>query len=431
MPDWQNSIDELDALARDLAANGSGVSPDDDKADEREDKAFDRELIVDAKGQPLPILANALAFMRTDPALLGLVSYDEMMRCPILMRPITRETAEKFQPRPATDDDVSALQEYLQQVGLKRIGKDPVHQAFDLHARENSFHPVREYLDSLIWDQTERLESWISGYFGAEASDYTWRIGTMFLISMVARIYTPGCKADHMPVLEGEQGTLKSTACSVLGGQWFSDALPDISTAGKDASSHLRGKWLIEVSEMHAMGRAEAALLKSFISRTTERYRPSYGRKEVIEPRQSLFIGTTNKNIYLRDESGGRRFWPIKTGVIDVDALTRDRDQLFAEAVVQYRAGTPWWPDKDFERDSIKPEQDQRFEADVWEEAIREYLRTHSEVLIGEIARDALGFVTNRIGRADQNRIIAILDRLGWQRRPKKDWKGNIWWVRA
>jgi predicted P-loop ATPase len=373
-------------------------------------------------GKPLPILANVLTGLRAQWP--NHFRHDEMLCAPVLMKPLADEAS--FALRAVTDVDVGLVQEQLQHLGLRRVAKDVVHQAVDIVAHECRFHPVRDYLQSLVWDGKRRLERLLPDYFGAETSPYTTQIGRLFLVSMVARIFKPGCKVDHLLVIEGPQGTLKSTACAILGDQWFSDNLPDV-TAGKDVSQHIRGKWLIEVSEMHAMNRAETAHLKAFITRTIERYRPSYGRKEVIEPRQCVFVGTTNRDTYLRDETGGRRFWPVKTGTIDTEKLASDRDQLFAEALRLYHTGIAWWPDKDFERKYVEPEQAGRYEADAWEETIAEFLGKHSKVSIGQVARDALGFETSRIGTADQRRISAALEQAGWRRDARAHGGIRLW----
>ena len=210
--------------------------------------------------------------------------------------------------------------------------------------------------------------------------------------------------------------------------RFFSDSLPEVGD-GKDVSQHLRGKWVIEIGEMHAMSRAESAQLKAFITRQVERYRPSYGRYEVVEPRQCVFIGTTNKEAYLRDETGGRRFWPVKVGAIDINGLAEDRDQLFAEAVHLYHEGTAWWPDRGFENQHIKPQQESRYESDAWQDLIETYLATNDKVTVGQVAKEALLIEAARIGTADQRRITAILERMGWNRQPV-DWKGKRWWTR-
>jgi len=371
-------------------------------------------------GRPYANLRNALIILGDDERWKDTIRFDEMRRLVVL-----HDAGEWW---PITDAHVSRIQAEIQKDSLPTLSRDVMHQAIDAHAADHPFHPVRHYLDGLVWDGTARIETWLPQYLGAVDSRYSRAVGKMFLIAMVARIFKPGCKADYMLILEGPQGARKSTACSILGGEWFSDGLPDIC-AGKDASQHLNGKWLIEVSEMSAMDKADAVALKAFVTRTEERYRPAYGRKEVIEPRQCCFIGTTNKSAYLRDETGGRRFWPVKVGQIDTDGLGAARDQLFAEAVEYYCAGQSWWPDG-LAESWIRPEQEARYEADAWESAIAGYLQGRTETLIMDVARHALEITTPRLGTSEQRRIAVALERLDWQRAGRSN-AGQIWTPKA
>lgn len=389
-------------------------------------------LQTDDRGQVIPNLANAAMALRLAPTLARLVAYDEMQCHALLRRRMPDSTMPSIiHPQSVHDADVSALQEWLQRHGIPRLGRDIAQQALDLVARENTFHPVRDYLSKLHWDGISRIDKWLSYHLGAEPSPYVASIGRWFLIAMVARIMKPGCKADYMLVLEGPQGAQKSTACAILAGVWFSDNLPDLHHGDRvRLSMHLRGKWLIEISEMASISKAEAGSLKAFLTQTEERYTPKFARNEVIEPRQGLFIGSTNKMIYLRDETGGRRFWPVVTGTIDIEALKHDRDQLFAEAMVAYRNGDKWWPDREFEAEYIKPEQEARFEADAWEQAVSKYLTEKERVTILEVAQKALFIDLPKIGTADQRRISAVLENIGWES-TKRGTGGIRWWIRS
>jgi hypothetical protein len=416
---WQMRYADIQRCAEDIYAREAKQRArrgEHTEAGSEPDPAWLESCLTTAKGEPRANLANALLGLRRAPELHDLLGYDEMQRSPMLLKalPGGGERQEVF-PRPLRDADVAMIQEWLQLAGLVALSKDVAHQAVDTRARELGYHPARDYLNSLTWDGKRRLDHWLSRYLGVERGRYASGIGSLFLIAMVARVFRPGCKADYMLVLEGPQGAMKSSACAVLGGNWFSDGMPELR-AGKDVAQHLNGKWLVEIAELSGFGRAESAELKAFLTRTTERYRPSYGRREVIEPRQCIFIGTTNKDSYLRDETGGRRFWPVQVGKIRSDALKADRDQLFAEAVSQFKSGTPWWPKRDFERNHVVPQQETRFEEDAWQEVIARYVADKASVTVVEVAQKGLGLEVARVGTTEQRRISAVLARLGWHR---------------
>jgi predicted P-loop ATPase len=383
-----------------------------------EAKAWKAELLRTNRGIPYSSLANVMIALRKDHAFAGVLEFNEMAQDAYLLRniPLVGGKPAPDTPRQITDDDVSRLQEWLQHNGLPQIGRDICGQAMHLLAREVRRHPVRDRLSGLApeWDETKRVPTWLQTYLGAKGdAKYLAAIGSMFLIAMVARIFEPGCQADYMLVLEGAQGIEKSKACRVLAGEYFSDSLPENLTS-KDARQHLRGKWLVEIAELAAFTKAETEPLKAFITRRTEKYRPPYGHHDVDEPRQCLFIGTTNKPVYIKDETGGRRFWPVKCGAIDIEALIRDRDQLFAEAVRRYRAKQKWWPDREFEQELAEPEQSSRTEVDPWFEKIADYVDGSTEVYMLEILQNAVDLEVSRVDPAHARRAAAVLHQLGW-----------------
>lgn len=381
-----------------------------------------KNLMTSGNGHVVENLANVLLALREAPELSGLFRYDKLACCVMVQAPLPGSvTLSSFEPRPLMDADLLCVQEWMQMQALPTIGRGVIADGIDLVAHENSFDPVCDYLNSLQWDGKPRIETWLHAYLGAEKNEYTTAIGRMFLVAMVARAYEPGCQADHVMVLEGAQGTRKSTACRILGGEWFSDSLPDISNS-KAVSQHLRGLWLIELPELSALSRTDSEALKAFISRRIERYRPPYGRNEVHEPRRCILVGTTNKDGYLRDETGGRRFWPVRTGRIDSELLAADRDQLFAEAVHVYQQSGCWWPDQEFEGAHAKHEQEGRYEQDAWFAAVSDYLsHEHGYVELIGIARRALNLQDKEIGTRDQRRISALLAACGWVRAPTND----------
>jgi predicted P-loop ATPase len=243
-----------------------------------------------------------------------------------------------------------------------------------------------------------------------------------------------------MLILEGPQGARKSTALKVLAGEaWFTDELAEIGS--KDAAQQMRGVWIVEIAELDAIGRAEVSRIKAFLSRTADRYRPPYGRYVVDVPRQCVFAGSVNPDTYLRDETGNRRFWPLRCGTIDLDALRRDRDQLWAEAVMRYREGAIWWLDDPVLIAAADEIQATRLQADAWDDLIEHWLafarqRVNrgyggfddwqdeeveratplTDVSVGEILEQAIGVERGRWTKGDQMRVGAYLKAAKWER---------------
>ena len=242
-------------------------------------------------------------------------------------------------------------------------------------AELNRFHPVRSFLNACRqkWDGQARINNWFSTYLGAPTTHFNRLIGWKFLVGAVARVKEPGCKADAMPVFEGKQGSGKSSALNqMFGDEWFTDHLPDLRD--KDAPAALRGVWCVEFGDLARMRQADAGMVKNFVARKFDNYRPAYGHYKQEFARQCVFSATTNEKNYLVDSTGGRRFWPVLTTRIDLEAIARDRVQLWGEAVAWYEEGKSWNLDNETDRAAAAIEQAARYEGDVWDAVVFPWL---------------------------------------------------------
>jgi len=327
------------------ATEGQGAKPD---------MSWTKRLKVHPQtAQPEKTIDNVMIALNGDPLLRGRVHMDTFADSLIGTAPLP------WYPRNGEhgafawqDEDDSGLRRYIERV-LNFKTKDTIEDALVQTALKNSFNPVTDYLGGLEWDGVKRLDTLFVDYLGALDTVYTRAVARKSFVGAISRVMRPGIKYDTMPVLTGDQGLGKSTLISKMGQAWFTDAIT--SFEGKEASELLQGIWLVEIGEMSAYNRSDLNIIKGFLTRTEDHYRASYGKRAQKHPRRCVFFGTSNRDDYLRDVTGGRRFWPVDVGLQQqIKKIFRDPkdppgtiylvdevDQIWAEAMLYWRLGEP------------------------------------------------------------------------------------------
>jgi len=360
-----------------------------------------------------------------------------------VMAPMPWDAAGEEYPRIWRDTDDTELTIWLNQQGLncseKQIRSVVISVAF-----KNPYDDLVNYLEGIDWDGVPRIDNWLKSYCYAEGpEEYLTAVGSKWLIGAAARGLNPGVKCDTILVLEGTQGRKKSSMLSTLAvnDKWFKDGLSHIGH--KDAKQELLGHWIVEISELEAMSKAEVGNIKEFISCRNDKFRPPYGRTVQEFPRRCAMAGTFNPTGtgYLKDSSGGRRFWPVTVERdIDLTALERDRDQLWAEAVVRYKQGDKWWIEDKTILQIAQQEQDERYAEDLMAEEVKMYI-THEpipETIDGSDRIENVGWRqrpepldkffpadfwmdrftmdTNRVTRVQHIVVAQTLAKMGWEK---------------
>ena len=292
------------------------------------------------KGDISPTINNCLLILQNDKYLRGRFAMDKFEKREVALGNLPWRKINGHN-RYLTDSDDVQIRHYIEtKYGV--TSKNCIQDAMVLACEQNSFHPVKDYLDSLAWDGVSRLDRLFIDYLGADDNEYARTVARKMCVAAVARIYTPGCKFDNVVTLIGSQGLGKSTFVSKLGGKWYSDSFGTIQ--GKEAYEAIQGVWIVEMAEMAGMKKAEKEQTKHFISKKEDRYRVAYGRRTENFPRQCIFIATTNEDDPLDDPTGNRRYWVIscviKAALKSIfDDLPKEVDQIWAEAVELFNEG--------------------------------------------------------------------------------------------
>lgn len=306
------------------------------------------------KGQIVSSIDNIVLILENDPKLKGIYAYNEFDHIEIATSSMPWRRVSVELDKSLRDSDDSNLRHYLER-NYKITGKEKIRDAIKVVANRNTFHPVREYLESCKWDGVERVDTLLIDYLGAEDCEYVRTVTHKTLVAAVARVYEPGCKFDYMLTLSGAQGIGKSTLFDRLGGNWFSDSLTSVT--GKESYEQLQGVWIMEMGELSALKKSEVEATKLFLSKREDRYRRAYGERVEQFPRQNIFIGTTNEKQFLKDDTGARRFWVVDLVNKAEHNLFEELDKdtvakIWAEAKIYYDLGEDLKLDKATEEEA-------------------------------------------------------------------------------
>lgn len=323
---------------------------------------WEEQLETSKSGAVQSTISNILLILENHPAFAGHITHDLFSGVNAVVGGLPwNKDAKQWK-----DADDANLRLWLERhYGI--TGKEKVADALTATLTRHSYHPIRDYLNGLTWDGTPRLERLVIDYIGADDNGLTRTMTRKHFTAAVARVFEPGCKYDYCLVLTGPEGTGKSTLFGKMGGQWFNDSIT--TTEGKEGMEQLRRAWIIEMGELAGIKRSEVENVKAFLSKKVDIYRAAYGRHTTDYPRQCVFCGTTNEALFLKGDTGNRRFWVIR---IEPHlrkhrkwqtALDRDRDQLWAEAVHYYREGEKLYLNEDME--ALARKRQQEFNDDV------------------------------------------------------------------